>query len=38
MWWGLGIGLLCAGVWGLIEYVIDRAFDNADLGDSDYGC
>jgi hypothetical protein len=34
----IGIGALCLGVWVLIEHVIDKAFDNTDLGDSDYGC
>lgn len=38
MWWIFGIGLLCFALWVLVEYVIERLFDNTDLGDSDYGC
>jgi hypothetical protein len=30
-----GIGI---GVWLFVEYVVDKLFDNNDLGDSDYGC
>ena len=38
MLWILGVGLLCIAVWGAIELLIDKVFDNTDLGDSDYGC
>ena len=38
MWWILGVGLLCSVVWVVIELLIDKMFDNTDLGDSDYGC
>jgi hypothetical protein len=30
-----GIGI---GVWFFVEYIVDKLFDNNDLGDSDYGC
>ena len=32
------IGLLGIGLWLIVEYIIDKLFDNSDLGDSDYGC
>ena len=38
MLWILGVGLLCSVVWVGIELLIDKLFDNNDLGDSDYGC
>jgi hypothetical protein len=32
------LGVICLGVWVLIEHVVDKMFDKDDLGDSDYGC
>lgn len=32
------IGLIGLGLWLFIEYIVDKMFDNNDLGDSDYGC
>jgi hypothetical protein len=38
MWWILGISAVIFAVWVGIEMLIDKTFDNSDLGDSDYGC
>lgn len=38
MLWIIGVGVLCLGIWMFVEYIIDKLFDNSDLGDSDYGC
>ena len=32
------IGLIGIGLWLVLEVVVDKLFDNNDLGDSDYGC
>ena len=32
------IGCIGIGVWLIVELVVDKLFDNSDLGDSDYGC
>lgn len=32
------IGCIGVGLWLAFEYIIDKLFDNNDLGDSDYGC
>lgn len=38
MWWVLGIGTVIFAVWIVAEMLIEKTFDNSDLGDSDYGC
>jgi hypothetical protein len=37
-WWVLGVGLVASIIWVACEIVIEKMFDNSDLGDSDYGC
>ena len=32
------VGLLGLGLWVIVEHIIDKMFNNDDLGDSDYGC
>jgi len=38
MWWILGTCAVIFAVWIGAEMLIDKTFDNSDLGDSDYGC